>query len=135
MSKWRPGQSGNPNGRPAGSGEVAKLRASIAASVPEILAKLTEAAMAGDVQASRLLLERVLPTIKAIELPAPVEMPPLGTLADQARAILEAATRGDLAVGDAAALLGALAAAGKVIETSELLARVEALEAAKVEAK
>ena len=135
MSRWRPGQSGNPNGRLAGTGEVAKLRAGIAASLPDILEKLTEAAKAGDVQAARLLLERVLPPIKAIQLPAPVEMPNLGTLADQARAILGAATRGDLAVDDAAALIGALAAAGKVIETSELLARVEALEAAKKEAK
>ena|SRR5688572_18585288 len=135
MSKWQPGHSGNPNGRPPGTGEVARLRAGIAASVPDILEKLTEAAKAGDVQAARLLLERVLPPIKAIQLSAPVEMPHLGTLADKARAILEATIRGDLAVDDAAALMGALAAAGKVIETSELLARVEALEAAKREVK
>jgi len=73
-------------------------------NVPDILEKLTEAAKAGDVQAFRLLLERVLPPIKPIQLPAPVEMPHLGTLADQARAILGAATRGELAVDDAAAL-------------------------------
>ena len=29
---WKPGQSGNPKGRPAGSGEVAKLRAAIDAA-------------------------------------------------------------------------------------------------------
>src|SRR5688572_19184713 len=98
MSRWKPGQSGNPSGRLPGTGEVAKLRAGIADSIPDILEKLTEAAKAGDVQAARLLLERVLPPIKAIQLPAPVEMPHLGTLADQARAILGAATRGDLSV-------------------------------------
>ena len=65
---WAKGQSGNPKGRPAGSGEVAKLRAAIAGQVPAILESLTAAALAGDVQAARLLLERALPPIKAIEL-------------------------------------------------------------------
>ena len=37
---WKPGQSGNPKGRPAGTGEVAKLRAAIADRVPELLSKL-----------------------------------------------------------------------------------------------
>jgi len=134
MSRWQPGQSGNPNGRPPGTGEVSKLRASIAASVPDVLEKLTEAAKAGDVQAARLLLDRVLPPIKAVELAAPVAVP-AGTLADQARAIIDAATRGDLTVSDAAALVGALLAAGRVIETTELTARVEAFEAAKKEVK
>lgn len=70
--RWQPGQSGNPNGRPPGSGAVAELRAGIAARVPEILSKLIDAAIAGDTQAARLLLERVLPPVKAVELP--VEM-------------------------------------------------------------
>ena len=34
---WKPGQSGNPNGRPAGTGEVGKLRAAIAKRVPDLL--------------------------------------------------------------------------------------------------
>jgi len=40
--RWKKGESGNPKGRPAGSGDVSKLRAAIAARVPEILAKLLE---------------------------------------------------------------------------------------------
>ena len=34
---WKPGQSGNPKGRPAGTGEVGKLRAAIAKRVPDLL--------------------------------------------------------------------------------------------------
>ena len=53
---WKPGQSGNPKGRPAGTGEVAKLRAAIADRVPELLAAMMARALDGDVGASRLLL-------------------------------------------------------------------------------
>jgi len=76
MSKWQPGQSGNPSGRPPGTGELAKLRAGIAERVPEILERLTDAALAGDVSAARLLLERVLPPIKPVELPIDLALAP-----------------------------------------------------------
>ena len=54
---WKPGQSGNPKGRPAGTGEVAKLRAAIADRVPELLAAMMARALDGDVGAARLLLD------------------------------------------------------------------------------
>ncbi len=62
---WKPGQSGNPKGRPPGVGEIGKMRAAIAGNVPAILESLTTAALAGDVQAARLLLERALPPHQA----------------------------------------------------------------------
>lgn len=62
---WQPGQSGNPAGRKPGSGEVAALRAGIREHVPAIVQKLVEAALAGDTGAARLLLERVIPPMKA----------------------------------------------------------------------
>lgn len=34
---WKPGQSGNPKGRPKGSGDVAKIRSAIATRIPELL--------------------------------------------------------------------------------------------------
>jgi hypothetical protein len=125
--RWQPGQSGNPSGRPPGSGEVAKLRASIAEKVPEILAKLTELAAAGDVQAARLVLDRVLPTVKPVELPLSLALAE-GGLSEQARQMLSAATTGALAPDQAASLISALAAVAKISETAELLRRVEALE-------
>lgn len=125
--RWKPGQSGNPNSRPPGSGEVAQLRASIAAKVPEILAKLTELAAAGDVQAARLLLERVLPPVQAVELP--IELPlPEGRLTEQARHVLAAAAGGALAPDQAATLIGALAGVARIAETDELRERIERLE-------
>lgn len=128
--RWKPGESGNPAGRRPGTGEVARLRAGIAEHVPDIVAKLVEAAKAGDVQAARLLLERVIAPLKAIEESATVPLP-AGTLAEQGRALLGAAAAGELAPGQAAALLGALGTLARVVEVDELTRRVEALEARK----
>lgn len=129
MSRWQPGQSGNPNGRKPGTGEVAQLRASIAARVPDILAKLIEQATVGDVQAARLLLERVLPPVKPVEMV--VEMPLAeGGLSEQARQLLSAAAGGALPPDQAASLISALAAVAKITETDELAKRIERLEQA-----
>ena len=128
--RWQPGQSGNPSGRPPGTGEVAKLRASIAERVPEILERLTEAALAGDVSAARLLLERVLPPIKPVELPIEMTLSE-GRPTEQARQVLAAAAGGTLAPDQAVSLIGALAALAKITETDELRERIERLEAVK----
>ena len=127
VAAWKPGQSGNPKGRPAGSGEVAKLRAAIAGQVPAILESLTAAAIAGDVAASRLILERVLPPLKAAEQTQPLSLPD-GTLTDQGRAVLAAVAAGELAPGQGAALLGAIGTLARVAEVDELARRIEALE-------
>jgi hypothetical protein len=124
---WKPGQSGNPKGRPAGTGEVAKLRAAIAGNVPAILESLTTAALAGDVQAARLLLERALPPIKAVEATQALSLPG-GTLTEQGRAVLASVAAGELAPGQGAALLGAIGTLARVTEIDELTQRITALE-------
>ena len=124
---WKPGQSGNPRGRPPGAGEVAKLRAAIAGQVPAILQSLTAAALAGDVQAARLLLERTLPALKPAEQAQALHLPD-GTLTTQGRAVLAAVAAGELAPGQGAALLGAIGTLARVAEVDELARRIEALE-------
>lgn len=124
---WKPGQSGNPKGRPPGVGEIGKMRAAIAGNVPAILESLTTAAMAGDVQAARLLLERALPPIKPVEQSQPLSLPD-GTLTEQGRAVLASVAAGELAPGQGAALLGAIGTLARVSEVDELARRIEALE-------
>ena len=124
---WKPGQSGNPKGRPTGTGEVAKLRAAIAASVPAILQSLTDAAIAGDVQAAKVLLERTLPALKPAEQAQAVNIPE-GTLTDKGRAVLDAVAAGELAPGQGAALLTAIGTLARVAEIDELTERIKRLE-------
>lgn len=124
---WKPGQSGNPKGRSPGSGEVAKIRAAIAAEVPAILKTLVEQALAGDTQAARLLLERTVPALKPAEQAQAIALP-AGSLTEQGRAILAAVAGAELAPGQGAALLGAIGALARVAEIDELAQRIEALE-------
>ena len=129
ISRWKPGQTGNPKGRPPGQSEITRLRASLAGDVPEILAGLVMAAKGGDVQAARLILERILPPVKAIEQAVELQLPTDGTLTAQGRAVLSAVAGGDLAPTQGAALLGAIGTLARVTEIDELTARIAALEA------
>lgn len=127
-SKWKPGQTGNPKGRPPGQSEITRLRASLAGDVPDILAGLVTAAKGGDVQAARLILERILPPVKAIEQAVKLQLPEGGTLTAKATAVLTATAAGDLAPGQAAQLIAALGTLAKIHEIDELAARITNLE-------
>lgn len=129
-SAWKPGQSGNPAGKPSGCGELQKLRAAIGEHIPEIIRQLVELARGGDIQAARLILERVLPPMKAIEQPQTIELPD-GTLTDQGRAILRSVACGELAPGQGAQLLAAIGTLAKVTEIDELEKRITQLESNK----
>ena len=125
--RWKTGESGNPAGRKPGTGEAAKIRAAIADRVPQLLDKLMALAMEGDTAAARLLLERAVPPLKAVEQPHALNLPG-GTLTEQGRAVLASVASGELAPGQGAQLLAAIGTLGKVTELDELTARIAALE-------
>ena len=125
--RWKAGESGNPKGRPPGAGEVSKLRSAISERVPELLAAMMARALEGDVGAARLLLERAIAPLKAVEQTQALSLPD-GSLTDQGRAVLAAVAAGELAPGQGAQLLTAIGTLGKIAELDELAARVTALE-------
>lgn len=129
-SGWKPGQSGNPNGRPPGASAVGRLRAAISEHLPEIIAQLVEKACGGDTQAAWLLLERVLPPVKAIEATVMLELAPDASLTDQREAIMRAVATGTLAPGQSGSLLTGLGAVARLMEVEELTKRLEALKKA-----
>ncbi len=128
---FRKGESGNPRGRPRGSGPAAKVRAAIAEDVPVIIKRLAELAKSGDVAAARVLLDRVVPALKAETLPVSIPGIDVGTLAERAQAALSAVGRGEVAPDTAATLVAAVGALARIIEVDELERRIAALEAAR----
>ncbi|MGE9984200.1 DUF5681 domain-containing protein [Desulfovibrio sp. SGI.169] len=130
-TQFRPGQSGNPKGRPTG----ALNRATIAAQAlldgeAEALTRAAvELALQGNVQALKLCLERICPARK--ERPLSLALPEVEGAADLSRltaAILGAVARGELETGQAAALASLVTAHGKALELTELEQRISALE-------
>lgn len=126
--RFAPGTSGNPNGRP--KSETAALRQALADGADDVVTAVLKAAKAGDMQAAKIVLDRLVPPIKAsaqtVHLALPVSASPL----DIARSILGATASGDIAPDIAAQLVTAVGAFCRIEEFEELRARIAALEVA-----
>jgi hypothetical protein len=104
---FQSGQSGNPNGRPKGAlskrTQLAKLLQPFAES---LVAKTVELALAGDVNALRICIERLIP--KMLREPLCFKMPDdysQENLSKLKYKILHAALDGEINVGDAEKLI------------------------------
>ena len=126
--QFQPGQSGNPAGRPPGSGITGKARAIIAAAVPEILAKLVDQAKGGDVAAARILMERVVPALKPGEEAIPIDLGS-GSLTERGEAVMQAVAAGEISTSQGAALLSGLGTLVNLTEADDIKRRLGELEA------
>ncbi len=126
-NRWKAGQSGNPAGRPPGQSEITKLRAMLMPQAPELLEIIFNAAKGGDMVAARLILERILPAVKPIELGQEISVNS-STLTGKAEAILNAVFLGQIAPTQGSHFLSALAGISRVAEFDEIERRISALE-------
>lgn len=95
--------------------------------------RAVELALGGDTTALRLCLERVAPPRK--DAPVQFALPQMTTASDAARAagaVLEAVSEGELTPGEGAVVMGLVNAFRRTLETTELEARLEALEGQRV---
>lgn len=127
-TRWKPGQSGNPQGRPRGSGEIAQLRAAVLDRLPEVINIVLERALAGDMAAIRLLLDRTVPPLRSQEPAISIELPSTGSFTDQGRAVIHAVSTEEIDPGRGAALIASIAQLAKVTEIDELTRRIAAME-------
>lgn len=131
MAKFKPGESGNPNGRPKGvPNPQARLRKAIEDDLPAIIEAVTKQAKSGDIQAARLLVDKVLPNAKPMD--QAVDLPGLAgvDLGADGRAVIEATGAGALTPEQASRLLQGLGSLARIVEVDELLKRIEKLESA-----
>ena len=128
--KFCKGNTASP-GRTPGRSKVSELREKLAQDMDAVICIVRAQALAGDPQAIRLMLDRVLPSLRPVELPTPLDLPE-GNLSHQALAVVQAVADGDIAPSQAAQIITALGGVAKIIETTDLLDRITKLEAANV---
>lgn len=124
--KFKPGQSGNPAGRPKDKTPATLLRKAIADDMPDVVRKLVELAKGGDVQAAKVLLDRICPPLRPQTMP--IALPVNGTLAERGNEIIKATMAGAIPPDIGSQLITALAHQAKIVEIDELTKRIEALE-------
>ena len=129
QGRWMVGASGNPSGRPSGTGHVSRLRAELAQELPGILESLIRQAKGGDVAAIKVILDRLIAPLKAVDAPLSLQLPEGGYIT-QGRAIVASAASGEVSAQEAAQLVAAIANLARVEALDELVRRVEALEQA-----
>jgi Family of unknown function (DUF5681) len=131
-SQFQPGQSGNPSGRPKGSRNAATLalESLLDGEAEALTRKAVELALAGDITALRLCLDRILPPRK--DRPIAFEMPPINNAQDAraaSAALLVAVSSGNLTPSEASEVGKLIDGYVKSIEITEVLARLDKLEA------
>lgn len=128
---FRPGQSGNPAGKPKGARNKA-TRTALAlmeGAADEIVQAVIDEARGGNIQAARVVLDKLVPNAK--DRAVRVDLPGLDTasgVADAQTEILRAVASGDLTPSEASTLSGIVEGRRKALETVELERRIEALE-------
>ena len=127
--RFAKGHSGNPKGRPPSLSP--ELRERLDKATPDIIDKIVEKALDGDLAAAKIILDRTAPVPK--QSSATVTIPNLGsdstTLVEKAGAILGSVASGNCPADVGAVLMQSVTALAKVIEVDELERRITALEA------
>lgn len=109
--RFQPGQSGNPAGRPKGSPNMLTraMQARLAERAEDILDRVITLAAAGNMNALKLLVPRLLPEVREQPLPA-LDLPPVRSVEDLpafADAVLDAVREGVIAPATAGQLMDA----------------------------
>ena len=69
VTKFVKGQSGNPAGRPIGSkNKCTQFRELLEDDLPALVSVLRDKALEGDMNAMRLLLERLVPKVQVVDM-------------------------------------------------------------------
>ena len=125
------GQSGNPTGRPKGARHKTTLavQALLDGEAETLTRKAVELALAGDITALRLCLERIAPARK--DSPVSIELPEIASTLDATEtmaAVLGAVANGDITPSEGGEIAKLVDSYVKTIAAHEFEARLSALE-------
>ena len=130
-TRFKPGQSGNPKGKPRGAKNHATKLAEklIDGQCEALVQRAVEMALNGDIQALKLLIERLVPARK--DRPVSLELPKVQSAQDVIKAmglVIESVGRGEIEPEQAKTLSTILELNRRSIETVDIEERLLALE-------
>lgn len=126
------GASGNPAGRPKGIKDKRhRFNEAIESMIPEVLESVFQKAVAGDMTAAKMLLDRSLPTKRPEQERVQISIKENTAL--NAREVLKSVFAGEMSPDVGASLLNAITSVLKAVEVEDLAKRIEALESKKNE--
>jgi len=126
MGKYIKGESGNPGGRPTGSTMATLVRKDIEQALPGILATVIKQAVDGELQACKILLDKICPNLRPQALPVSIELG--ATLPETGGNVLAATMSGIVPPDVGSMLITALSNQGKLVEIQELTERLQRIE-------
>jgi hypothetical protein len=131
LTPFKPGQSGNPNGRPRGSRNATTLALEtlLDGQATALTQKAIDLALTGDLAALRICLDRILPPRK--DRPLTFDFPAIANAAEAATtmsAILAAVASGEITPTEASEIGKLVDSYVRAVEATELAARIERLE-------
>src|SRR5262245_12447988 len=126
------GRSGNPEGRPRGSRNKATIavEALLDGEANAIARKAVEKALEGDMAALRLCLERLLPPRRDRPIAFDLPIISVSDALNASSAVLTACAAGTLSPGEAAEVMGLISTHVRMLEMTDIEARLTALEKA-----
>lgn len=130
-TRFKKGQSGNPNGKPKGAKNKSTLAAEalLEGSLEKICRRIEEEAVNGNMQAAKMVLERFLPPRKdrliRFDLP---EIKNTRDILIASNAIIAAVCRGEISPSEGEALSRVIAVHAQTIENHDFEERVEVME-------
>lgn len=132
-TRFKPGQSGNPSGRPRGARNKASVLAQklMEGQAEAVAQTVIDAALMGDMSACRIILERLVPTVKERPIQADLKFPATITAKNAPQvlsSIFKAVASGSILPGEGEALQRMVQAYLAATEYTELAERIEELE-------
>jgi hypothetical protein len=129
--RFAKGQSGNPAGRPSGARNHSTLLAErlLESQTREICAAVIAGALAGNMQAAKIVLDRILPPKK--DRPINIDLPEMSSSSELVKAmacVINAVSSGQISPSEGEAIARILDVHSKTLELKEFEQRLSVLE-------
>lgn len=129
--QFKPGQSGNPRGRPPGRPDRRLLATEqMLDEMRNIVAVLVGKALEGDSNSAAIVLSKILPSVKAQAEKVCFTFSADAPISEQVAQVLDAIAAGAVAPDVGRLIIDSIKSLSNIRATEELSARIEALEAA-----